>query len=386
MVQLVDSLKSYQYGFDPFAEVRSLQLLSPQDRIARFNQQRESYVNHLLEDQAVSILYKYWPDKNGEIFTSSSRNERDNVIHQIDFNERNGLFYDGILRTVEQAVQNPGNLVALYSPTGKKLFDSTPVESIPKEKSKWLKEAYDIGQLYFLYFDGNKINNVAVSINRDDSPWLIDLAPIFKEINQEKDEETRIPLFLTTPVLLENVDQFLQRNWNDNYHIFKNVHGEDFFLDGVINNMRETFAGKKKLKIPVYYDQTVYALQRSEITADIVTQGYLSTVYNFMKERGLSKTKFGGGCPGKGAEISTVEEILGYDVMRSITAGENMFTKSVSPLSTSYRYLRQHKNDGNSDEYGSLKFDCPVCNGEHTRPRHKLLEICPTKGKEIPKC
>lgn len=92
--------------------------------------------------------------------------------------------------------------------------------------------------------------------------------------------------------------------------------------------MREAFAGKKKLKTPIYYDQTVQSLQRSEITVDIITQGYLSTVYNFMKERGLSKTKFGGGCPGDGAEISAIEEILDYDVMRSITMGENMFTKT----------------------------------------------------------
>lgn len=45
-----------------------------------------------------------------------------------------------------------------------------------------------------------------------------------------------------------------------------------------------------------------------------------------------------------------------------------------------------------SDEYGSLKFQCPACNGEHTRPLHKLLVNCPSKrdenGKEIsiPKC
>ena len=107
MVQLVDLFKGYQYGFNPYNEVKSLQLLSPQERIIRFNQQRESYINHLLEDQAVSTLYKYWPDKNGNIFTSSSKNDRDNVIHQIDFNERNGLFYNGILQTVERAVQNP---------------------------------------------------------------------------------------------------------------------------------------------------------------------------------------------------------------------------------------------------------------------------------------
>ena len=360
MVQLVDLFKGYQYGFNPYNEVKSLQLLSPQERIIRFNQQRESYINHLLEDQAVSTLYKYWPDKNGNIFTSSSKNDRDNVIHQIDFNERNGLFYNGILQTVKQAVQNPGSLVALYSPTGKKLFNSTPVESIPKEKSKWLSEPYDIGQLYFLYFDGKKINNVAVSVNDNNNPWLMDLVSIFKEINQEKDEETRISLFLTTPVLLENIDQFLQRDWNDNYHIFKNVHGEDFFLDKVINDMRETFAGKKKLKTSIYYDQTVQSLQRSEITADIITQGYFSTIYNFMKERRLSKTKFGGGCPGDGAEMSAVEEILGYNVMRSIT-GENIFSKFVSPLSTSFRKIKQDKEK----KWQYHEGECVVC---HKKP------------------
>lgn len=386
MVQLVDSLKGYRYGFNPFDEVKNLQSLSPQERIVRFSQQRESYVNHLLEDQTVSILYRYWPDKNGNIFTASSRNERDNIVHQIDLNERNGLFYDGILRTVKQATQHPGDLVALYSPRGKKLFDSTPAESVPKEKSKWLKEPYDIGQLYFLYFDGDKINNVSVSMDNDDNLWLKDLSPIFKEINREKDEERKIALFLTTPVLLENVDQFLQRDWNENHHIFKNVHGEDFFLDKVIYDMRETFAGNKKLNFPVYYDKTVQSLERSEITADIITQGYFSAIYNFLKERGLSKTKFGGGCPGEGATMSEAEAILGYDVMNFMTTGKNLFSQFTSSFSTAFRDIKQHKNDENSDEYGSLKFHCPVCNGEHIRPRHELLKVCPAKGKEIPKC
>ena len=384
MIQPGDSLQ--HYGFDPYSEVKNLQLLSPTERIKRFNQQRESYINHLLEDQVVSILYQYWPAENGNIFISSAKKARDNIIHQIDFNERNGLFYNGILQSVEQAIKYPGNLIALYSPTGKKLFNSTKAESVPEEKSKWLNEPYDIGQLYFLYFDGNKINNVAVSVNDDNNPWLMDLAPVFKRINQEPDEEKRISLFLTTPVLLENIDHFLQRDWNDNYHIFKNVHSEDFYLDKVINDMKEAFADKKKLKTPFYNDQTVQALYRPEITADVITQGYFSAIYNFMKEKELSTTKFGGGCPGDGAEMSAVEKILGYDVMQSIVTGRNIFMQNASSLSTSYRDLRQHKNDENSDEYGSLKFHCPVCNGEHVRPRHKLLSICPARGKEIPKC
>lgn len=386
MVQSVDSFKNYQYGFDSFAEAKSLQLLSPQERIIRFNQQRESYVNHLLEDQAVSILYKYWPDEKGNIYISSGKKEEDNVIYQIDFNERNGLFYDGIFDSVDKAIKNPQSLVALYSPTGKKLFDNTPVESVPKEKTKWLNEPYNIGQLYFLYFDGKKINNIAVSVNDDNNPWLLEMTKEFGEINQEKNEEKRISLFLTTPMKLGNIDQFFERFWADNYHIFKNVHGEDFYLNKIIEDMKEAFIDKKKIKNPVYYDQTTEALHNSEITAEIITQGYLSTTYSFMKERGLSKTRFGGGCPGDGAEISEMEKILGYDIMRSITTETNMFTKSVSSLSSSYRNLRQHKNDESFDEYGSLKFQCPVCNGEHIRPRHKLLEKCPVKGKEIPKC
>lgn len=386
MINSTEVLKNYRYGFDPFAEVKSLQLLSPEERIVRFNQQRESYVNHLLEDQAVSILYKYWPGNNGDIFISSAKNERDNIIHQIDFNERNGLFYEGILQTTKKAIHNPQNLFALYSSTGKKLFDSTPIESVPEEKSKWMSKPYDIGQLYLLYFDGDKINNVAISVNDDTNPWLLEMAKEFGDFNKVKDEETRITKFLTTPIPLGDVDTFLEKTLVNNYHIFKNVHNEDFFLDQVIDDIRRAFSGKNKLKDQTHEDQTTQGLQQSKITADIITQGYLSTVYNFMKERGLSKTKFGAGCPGDGAEMSVVEQILGYDVMKSITAGQNMFTKSVSSFSSAYRNISQRKNNENSDEYGSLKFQCPVCSGEHVRPRHELLEKCPAKGKEIPKC
>lgn len=391
MVQLAESLTNYKYGFDSPTEFKSLQTLTPQERVARFIQQRESYVNHLLEDQAVSILYNYYPDENGNVYISGSRNERDNIIHQIDFNERNGLFYDGILKSTKQAVDQPNELIALYSPTGKKLFDDTPIESVPSDKKKWLSEPYDIGQLYFLYFDGSKINNVAVSINNDNNPWLLEMSREFKDANQINDEEQRIAKFLTTPAKLGNVDEFLNRTWENNNRIFKNVHNQDFFLDKVIQDMRLAFAGKKKIDPSLYHDKTIQALQQSEITADIITQGYIETVYRFMKERGLSEIKFGGGCPGEGAEMSVVEQILGYDVMHSFTTTGNMFTKSISSFSSTFRDLKQKKNDDNSDEYGSLKFHCPVCNQEHTRKPHVLFVNCPKLEKEgkkvaIPKC
>jgi hypothetical protein len=66
-----------------------------------------------------------------------------------------------------------------------------------------------------------------------------------------------------------------------------------------------------------------------------------------------------------------------------------------SPLSTNYRLETtsiEGKKGEDSDEKGSLEFDCPVCNGRHKRKPHTLLEFCPDKTDEngkpipIPKC
>ncbi len=62
-----------------------------------------------------------------------------------------------------------------------------------------------------------------------------------------------------------------------------------------------------------------------------------------------------------------------------------------NPLSTSFRFgtgqVRDIINNQDRDEFGLRKFSpCPACQGEHTRPPHEILVVCPTNNKPIPPC
>ena len=126
-----------------------------------------------------------------------------------------------------------------------------------------------------------------------------------------------------------------------------------------------------------------YQLAFEKIKKEGVGKAYLDQIKEYFPiyaQQG--KMALGGGCGGNDGE------------------NDNNPLKNIvhDPLSTRYRLTTptvkdiMKKNNGDSDEYGSLKFSCPVCNGEHKRNPHALLEFCPDKKTEsgepipIPKC
>lgn len=378
MYQL-DSLS--RFGFNPSPEARRLSLLPPGERVPYFKQQLESYINHLAKDEAVSILYKYWPGAQGKIFTSPSLAENSNVFYQVDPHERNGLFYQGILSAVELAKKNKNSLVLLYSPTGKKLFADTPIEAVDSDFLQFLQKPYQDGQLYFLYFDGKKINNVAVSINSDRNPWLYELAKKLPSINEIQTEEKRMSKFLSSPELIGDIDNFFafweENSWKNDLLIYTNQAGKQYFLCDVIAQMKQTFAGKKPLAVE-HYDKTIDALVRWQITADSVQRGYFSALQNFMSANGLSQVALGGGCGGSVVTSSEASQVLG----------------SNSSISSQFRYLRQDrsalsvqdaKNDPNLCSCGkpaTAHFHCP---GKNEQCQHPIIvgegtTRCPSCG------
>ncbi len=351
------------YGFDHQAEANRFRHLSPQERVQELTQQKESQVNHLLEDKAVSILYHSWLSDNGDLFTSSARRDIHNMKYQIDPAERNGLYYNGLLKAAHIAKIHPNQLVALYSPTGIKLFTDTPQDNIDEGRLGFFREPYTIGQLYLLYFDGEKINNVAVSISNNDNPWFDELSPQFREINMIHDEETRISTHLLSPVLLNDIDDFLEKDWHYKGPIFKNVHGKAYFLDEVIRDMRETFSEKIRPIIKTY-DKTVQAMENEIVTSKMISQAYLTTIYRFMKDRNLSYTRFGGGCPGTGAKINDLAELLGWENIVSVE-------EAVSSFSSAYRDLTQHKEKKWEYHLGH----CVMCDAKQENPK-KMVGPC----------
>ncbi len=326
-----------KFGFDPTAEAQRLQKLEPKERIREFIQQRESYVNHLTEDQAVSIKFSYWLDAEGEVFTSPSIDDNIyNIKNQIDTSEREGSFYPGILKATVLAKDNPYDLISLYSPTGKKLFTETNKDNIPEEKLEFLEKPYDTGQLYFLYFDGLKIDCVAVSVNSDDNPWLLQLGlNMFKD---KKNEEKRIISILNSPQDLGNINDFFTQDWSENYLIYHNVHQQDFYLDQVLSKIKDVFLKKQKKTIDLK-DKTIIALQRYEVTTDMIATGYLTALHNHMQ---ASIQPIGGGCGGSVAYKNEIEIILGINsiIQNNILPSTDQL---VSLFSSTYRDIKQNQ-------------------------------------------
>ena len=107
-----------------------------------------SYELHVIKNHVVSLPYHYWFDKNNQVIFTDE--EKKSPL-EIDSRERNGLYKEGIISAAETASQNSNRLVFLYSPPGPASFEANP----PKDYIK----PYDIGQLYLMWHDKEKINN-----------------------------------------------------------------------------------------------------------------------------------------------------------------------------------------------------------------------------------
>lgn len=352
------------FGFNPFAEATRLQQLSPEQRIHEFNLQLESHINHVTADLAVSNPYNYWLGKNGDnLYSYPIQKEIYNVRNQIDKHERNGVFYEGILEATRLAYNNPSDLIALYSPTGKKLFNDTPINDITQEQLDFLKEPYDIGQLYFLRRDGEKIRNVAVSINSDSNPWLMELGLKPKEIKEEPNEETKIINYLTRPVNLGNFDDFFNKYYSDNDPlIFKNVNQREFYLTEVLQDMRSVLLGNKKVVVDPR-DKTIQALQRHEVCAQTIIEGYLYAVHEYMHKNNLTSVTFGGNCGGTKSSDSEIRFILGLEpVVNELVSGVHL-PEIVSSFSTAFRNVKQKSKE----KWGYHDGACIICKIDPTK-------------------
>jgi len=77
----------------------------------------------------------------------------------------------------------------------------------------------------------------------------------------------------------------------------------------------------------------------------------------------LKKTQEVGGCAGGGNGFQ----------------GSQLFVSSITPR---HAFLEQW-DFKSQDEYGSLEFDCPHCEGKNKRSPHKLIENCQSCGKSV---
>jgi len=356
-----------KFGFNPREQVTSLK---------NFSQQMESHALHVIEDRPVSNANSYFID-HGQIYTDEDRKEK----LFVDPEERGGLSLFGTQEAIKNSLLHPGQIVFLYSPPGQVAFErGTKYDKV---------KPYPDGQLYLLTGkNNNQVDAIAISVSKEQERRVI--STFFGKKNMVHggfdDEVQKIKYYLTTPTVTDfDIDSLLTYlegvSYLNDFPVYKNVHDEEFFLSDILSDLRRGWMKEIRPRIKIDYQQA-FEMTKNEGAGS----AYLDQIRKYFPIYAKNgKMALGGGCGGNDSENE-------FDRSRD-------FMK-IDPLSSNYRLasptiediIKKNKKD-DSDEYGSLKFSpCPVCNGEHTRPRHVLLEFCPTKKNEkgekipIPKC
>ncbi len=370
---MVESTLS-KFGFTDF-EYISLNRLSPDARLRAIIPQLESHVLHSQEDLPVSMQYPYYFGTNGRLYTDTSCDEKYCLDNHVDKKERGGYYLEGIYKTMLLAWQNKGKLVLLYSPPGIVDFDDD-------ESSPYYQKRYRGGQLYLNYSDGAKINALAISVSGKGEEWAKFFMDDVAKEAEIQDEKEKIAMYLQQPVITNySLYDFVRINqsiFNDSTLVYTNNKDKQFTLKEVIDLIHASIAGKLKPSIPVITDEVKTILSKPEIDARDVQRIYLGTLRNFLISQGMDTFTFGGFCNGSSTSLNEIEQIL-----QGTIPGMNVV---INLYSSASRAIFQGLESANSDEKGPLTFVCDVCGEKHTRHRHEIMKVCPTKGTEMKKC
>jgi hypothetical protein len=227
------------------------------------------------------------------------------------------------------------------------------------------------------------VDTLAISVSKEEEEKTL-FTFLGRENNRVgfDDGIEKIKYFLTHSIITNwNIDDllvYLERiSYLNDFSVYKNVHKEEFKLSDVLFDLKRGWMKKIKPKIIINYQQLFNMAQRNG-----VSDAYLNQLQNpiYISLYSINgKMPLGGGCGGKNDANENNLDLLADMRFDPLSSNYRLSTPSIQDI------LKKN-NDKDSDEYGSLKFHCPVCNEEHTRLRHKLLEKCPVKGKEIPKC
>ncbi len=134
----------------------------------------------------------------------------------------------------------------------------------------------------------------------------------------------------------------------------------------------EVGAGSPKIRLKqLFYTIENLALQLNENISGLygLSRALQSNREIFVKNFGNFKPPVTGGSCGSSDENESIEALLNRNIMNRLTG----------------HVLSEILGD-TEDEYGSLTFKCGECGGEHTRPSHVLLTVCPTKKTAMKKC
>ncbi len=362
-----------KFGFDPYAEASRLNRLSVKDRVSYLNQELQAHELHVVRNHVVSIPYDYWLSNDGRIFTNPERT----IELESDENERGGIYKIGLPKALTLAKSNPNQLVFHYSPTGPASFTEPPHPKYAKP--------YDIGQLSLMFFDGDKITNISISLNINEFDFLKEIfGKRFLTYTNFLDNRERIEQFVTHPVLVPGtIDDWLSNNWKESDMVIfhSNSFGKENFFDinDVKHEIRNSLAGNLKGQINTELIAAQAILNGGgRVRPADMDWAFKAVIGGVMQQEGVSIIAMGGSCGGSTVTSSDIFE--SYNPVQEL---QNKFN-----LSSGYRNSLQVSSNEDSDEYGSLKFPCPnpdksKCGKIITRPRHTLLPKCPHCGFDV---
>jgi len=324
-------------------------------------------INHVFEDSVVSYTNYYQMNKNGEVVSL------DGVVLNVDADERGGLNKFGIESAVSAALENPNEVVLLYSPPGQVVFDDNP-----NNKFRNIKPYID-GQLYMMYSDGEKVHNVAVGISPGGESWVEQIMPyVYKDAppltGKKEDEIKRISHFITHPYLTGgSIDKLLDKRWDQQGRIiYKNKDSIEFSLSQTLELVRKSLAneiGRSSL-----VDDIIQQFDLNSITEEDIDTIYSALAQQYMRERGMTSMTLGGSCGGTRIDaLSSGVENLSTN-FRLMAQGENIFGA-----------LKDHRKDPSLCRCAAASgahFHCPGVNNKTKEPCNHAIVV----GAGTPYC
>lgn len=357
-------------GYDPTREADRLKGIFDVDKKTNYLLRNlQTTVNHLCEDSVVSFTNHYQLDRRGEIITYP-----DGVPLHLDPEERGNLYKQGLTSAIAGAIENPNKIVTYYSPPGPIVFDDNPANKYRAV------DPYKIGQLYLMYFDGEKVNNVAVGISRKGEGWVEDLMPQdYKIAMSQPDEKSKIKHFITHPVLHDDsIDSFLAKQQNrNNRPIYLNKDGVMFSLDQTLHLIRQSLANK--LPHSEIVNTVMKGIDINHITPGNIAAIYERTMTLYMRRNNLTSMTLGGSCGGKEVSLDSLHEFN----MNSLTSDSRLLTQG--GIESLFKVSKDFRNDPNLCRCSAASephFHCPGTKKSSSESCNHAIIV----GKGISQC
>lgn len=339
MIMLSSELK--QFGIDSRFQTLRFKGLTSQEKKFEFQQHLDSYVNEVIRDEPVSILFHYWLDSDNRLYLQPNLEEKNLASKMFDSRERNGVYLEGFKKVEKLLIENPNQVVLWYSPIGKTSFNDDP-------ENPFSSVDYDYGQLYVYCRNKDKVDALALKTSKE-------AENLFFPNNENILQEENITKMILNPLLSNfNTESFL--NWLEKFYppnipFYVDHQQRKYFLSEIIKEINDRFSGKKKLYSEVY-DRTINELDRYEVTAEIVKRAFQGAIYNHLKQNNLYSMKLAGSCGGSIVDLDDLP-----------FGQENFLFQKFNPATTVFRLVTQGiKSIMKEDRHEN--YHCPECGAE----------------------